>query len=94
MCLENQLKRLIKVSDQPDFCPSCGQKFEYIGLGQYKCTGCGAIDYDAYGRVRNYIDKNGTCTPTELMRNANVSRSDIKALIERGSLEVIAGKIR
>lgn len=95
MCInEQQLKQLIRVPDKLDICPHCGDKYEYVGLGQYKCIGCGNINYDAYGRVRNYIDNNGTCSPSELMKKANVSRADIKALIDRGSLEIIAGKIR
>lgn len=90
---DEQMKKLIRTPGKVDKC-SCGTKYNYIGLGEYKCPNCGNKTRDAYGRVRLYIDEHGSSSPIELMQNADVSRLDIKQLLQRGDLELVAGRIR
>ena len=42
----------------PVRCSKCGKMLKYMGVGEYKCEACGFTEYDDYGLVRSYLEKN------------------------------------
>ena len=81
------LHKLIRDESVPMVCSSCGNTYiSYEGLGQYKCVECENIMYDNYGKVRKCLDIVGSMTEIQLMEKTGLSRSDIRKLIEAGSL--------
>jgi len=81
------LNRLIRDESIPQLCSNCGKSFiRYEGMGQYRCISCKLLMYNNYGKVRKCLDITGCMTETQLMEAADLSRREIKRLIEEGSL--------
>ena len=58
---------------RPTICRECGGILVYGGIGEYRCEECGRIEYDDYGKVRNYLEDH---------KGANVSEiSDRKSVV-------------
>ena len=74
----------------PQYCPKCGSKFRYIGVGEYACEECGFKDYDDYGKVRNYIEQHPGSNIVEVEARTGVKKAAIRRLLdeERFSLVV------
>lgn len=51
-----KFKKLMN-EDLPINCSACGGKMIFQGIGSYICEKCASIEYDNYGKVRNYIEK-------------------------------------
>lgn len=41
----------------PQRCKLCFGRMIFKGVGEYQCEECGYLDYDDYGKVRNYVEK-------------------------------------
>ena len=54
---ETLKKKMLEDYDCPVMCKECEGVMVYKGLGEYKCENCGAVEYDEYGKVRNYLDE-------------------------------------
>ena len=57
--IEMLKKEISKVNtyNRPTYCEKCGGVMVFKGVGEYECEKCGALEYDDYGKVRNYIEK-------------------------------------
>ena len=55
--MSGEEQKLLLKSDifRPTICKSCGGVMVYKGLGEYQCEECGQMDYDDYGKGRNYL---------------------------------------
>lgn len=40
----------------PQVCLNCGGVMVFKGVGEYRCEECGNVDFDDYGKVRQYIE--------------------------------------
>ena len=68
-------------TDILDLCSKCGADLEYVGLGEYKCSKCGATEYNDYGKVRHYLEKHPGATQDEVTRVTGVKKARIRSLI-------------
>ena len=57
MAAKMQKKLLQTEVDRPTFCTKCGGVMVYKGIGEYECEECGTLEYDDYGKVRNYLEE-------------------------------------
>ena len=66
----------------PDKCSSCGgERLKYAGLGEYECEKCGAITFDNYGKVRNFLETHPGSTIQDVTAKTGVSKAVIKQLL-------------
>lgn len=89
---QNIEKMLIEVESlltKPDKC-LCGEDFEYKGLGVYKCKRCGMEYKNEYGRVRDFVDVNGTSyNMDEIAKMTNVPRKLINLFVRDGRFDTV-----
>ena len=74
--------------NKPVFCSQCRGQMIYQGVGEYKCENCGALDYDDYGKVRNYIEQHPGARQNEVSEATGVSRGTIRQLLIEERIEV------
>ena len=76
--------------NRPICCKDCGGVLVYKGVGEYRCEDCGALDYDDYGKVRNYIEQHSGATAAEASQATGVSQKKIRIMLKESRLEVAA----
>lgn len=81
--------------EKPTRCSKCGKLLTYVGVGEYKCSECGFTEYDAYGLVRAFVEKNPGANVVQVERATGVSKKVISGLVKAGKLEIrnSSGKI-
>lgn len=62
----------------------------FKGVGEYKCEDCGHVDYDDYGKVRNYIEENPGATSAMASSATGVSQKSIRSMLKEERLEIAA----
>ena len=62
----------------------------FKGVGEYKCEDCGYLDYDDYGKVRNYIEVHPGATSAQVSKETEVSQKSIRGMLKDGRLEIAA----
>lgn len=82
--------RTIKLNDysRPSICQECQGIMIFQGLGQYKCEGCGKLEYDDYGKTRNFIEENPGANVSVIAAETGVSRKSINHMIKEGRFEI------
>lgn len=78
----------IDLYNRPVACKECGGIMIYKGVGEYKCEDCGALDYDDYGKARNYIEKHHGVTAAQVSEATGVSQKTIRTMLKESKLEV------
>ncbi len=87
---EKILKRLLPSEiHMPTLCKQCGGVMIYKGLGEYECEECGLLDYDDYGKVRNYLEKHRGANVAEISDFTGVSHKSIRDMIKDKRFEII-----
>lgn len=85
-------KILIEVESmltKPNTC-ECGIKFEYQGLGVYKCPRCRNIYKNEYAKVRDFVDEHGTnYNMTEIAEITNVPKRLIELFVKDGRFDTV-----
>lgn len=74
----------------PVRCSKCGSMLKYVGVGEYKCEACGFTEYDDYGLVRAYLEKNPGSTAVQVENATGVSQKTIANMVRSGKLELRA----
>lgn len=74
----------------PRVCKRCHGVLVYRGVGEYRCEDCGEIDYDDYGKVRNYIEEHRGATAAQIEASIGVSQRIIRQMLKDGRIEVTA----
>ena len=72
----------------PVRCSKCGKMLKYMGVGEYKCEACGFTEYDDYGLVRSYLEKNPGANAVQVEKATGVSRKVISVLIKQSKIEM------
>lgn len=73
----------------PKECTKCGcTSLHYKGLGEYSCAECENLEYDDYGKVRNYLDKNRGTPITIIARDTGVSKWTIRQMVEEERFDI------
>ena len=68
-------------------CSNCGGELDFRGQGKYICKKCKKVEYDDFGRVRQFIENNQK-TGKEDISDYNVSLEQIANLLREGRIEI------
>lgn len=72
----------------PSACESCGFELKKIGEGQFKCKKCGAYSYDTFHKIKNYLEKNGARSMTQIANATGIPKSSVEHFLKEGRLEI------
>lgn len=88
--IEMLRKEFVEVNtyNRPTYCSECGGVMVFKGLGEYQCEKCGFLDYDDYGKVRNYVEKHMGVTSAEASKATGVTQKSIRDMLKEGRLEI------
>ena len=56
----------LDVYHRPTKCPECGGIMKFKGCGEYRCEDCRYVEYDDYGKVRNYVETHAGVTAAQV----------------------------
>lgn len=89
--MAEEMHRLLLTNDyhRPTLCRECGGVMVYRGVGEYRCEDCGILEYDDYGKVRNYLEKNKGANVAEISDHTGVSHKAIREMIKEKRFEVL-----
>lgn len=87
MNLANQLLGLNQYHT-PVVCSKCGGVMIFKGVGEYRCENCNALEYDDYGKVRCYLEKNKGATAADVEASTGVKQKTIRMLLRDARLEI------
>lgn len=74
--------------DRPIYCEKCvNEVMVFMGGGTYKCERCGAIAYDDWGKVREYLYDHANVNAYELEAELGVSRKTIHRFLKEGKIQ-------
>ncbi len=73
----------------PQDCSKCGcPTLQYKGLGEFCCSECGNMEYDDYGKVRNYLEINKRAPITLIAKETGVSKWTIRQMVEEERFDI------
>lgn len=73
----------------PRQCSKCGSHvLKYKGLGEYCCEECENLEYDDYGKVRNYLEIHKGTPITIIARDTGVSKVIIRQMVEQERFDI------
>lgn len=81
----------VVLDNKPHFCPKCGGKYNDNTLGIYKCPRCGYEELDDYGKVRDFLEKNGSSSAITIASETGVSVGNINRFLRQGKIEIPNG---
>ncbi|MCM1264311.1 MAG: hypothetical protein NC313_16495 [Butyrivibrio sp.] len=81
----------LDVYNRPVKCPKCGGDMVFKGCGEYRCEKCKYVDYDDYGKVRNYVEKHTGVTMAQAADATGVKQKTIRTMLKESRLEVADG---
>lgn len=84
-------RELINTYNIPYNCKQCDGVMVFKGVGEYQCEACGALDWDDYGKVRNYIEKHKGATAAEIEAAVGVPQRSIRRMLKESRIEIAEG---
>lgn len=81
----------LDVYNRPQICTECGGVMIFKGCGEYRCEKCRHIDYDDYGKVRNYVEKHHGVTAAQAAEATGVKQKTIRTMLRESRLEIAEG---
>ncbi|MCH5275188.1 MAG: hypothetical protein J1E65_05065 [Lachnospiraceae bacterium] len=72
----------------PQVCKECGGVMVFKGVGEYQCEKCKMVEYDDYGKVRNYVEEHRGATAAEVEAATNVKQRTIRNMLKEGRLQI------
>ena len=87
---ENLRKELMNEDEynRPTICAQCGGIMIFKGVGEYKCEDCGKLEYDDYGKARNYIEQHPGANMAEVAIATGVPQKSIRDMVKESRLEI------
>lgn len=74
--------------NRPYTCKTCGGMMIFKGVGEYQCEECQSLDYDDYGKARNYIEGHPGATSSDISAATGVSQRSIRHMLKESRLEI------
>lgn len=74
--------------NRPHLCNKCGGIMIFKGVGEYRCEDCGVVEFDDYGKARNYIETHPGATASQVSEQTGVSQKSIRQMLKESKLEV------
>ncbi|MBO5337140.1 MAG: hypothetical protein J6A94_08460 [Lachnospiraceae bacterium] len=84
-------RELLNGYNVPTNCKKCGGIMIFKGVGEYQCEDCGSLDWDDYGKVRNYIEKHRGATAAQIEAEIGVSQRSIRKMLKESRIEIAEG---
>ena len=81
----------LDVYNRPTTCPKCGGIMIFKGCGEYKCEDCRYVDYDDYGKVRNYVEQHKGVTISQVADITGVKQKTVRTMLKESRLEIADG---
>ena len=81
----------LDVYHRPTKCPECGGIMKFKGCGEYRCEDCRYVEYDDYGKVRNYVEKHAGATAAQVAEATGVKQKTIRTMLKESRLEIAEG---
>lgn len=76
----------------PYKCEECGGGMMYKGGGSYECVECGKIALDAFGKVKEFLEKNGGAQPMLVIaEETGVPAELLNKMLKDGRLQIPPG---
>lgn len=72
-------------------CPNCGSGMKYIYGEMFECPDCGQKELSDFGKVREYLDKNGPQPAIAISQHTGVSLDEINKYLKEGRVEIPDG---
>lgn len=82
-----EYKKLL-IENRPFRCEKCNGKLFHIGAGKYECEKCKTVIMDDFGKVKDYLDKNGPASAPIISENTGVSIETINIFLRQGRVEI------
>lgn len=89
--MDTRIFDYMNIYDVPTNCKECGNVLVYRGLGEYCCEKCRALEYDNYGKTRNYIEQNPGASAVDIEKNTGVSKAAIRGMLKESRFEIVEG---
>ncbi|MDE7285770.1 MAG: hypothetical protein K2N55_02845, partial [Lachnospiraceae bacterium] len=82
--MDRRVEKLLTSNElhRPTLCQKCEGVLVYRGIGEYICEECGAVEYDDYGKVRNYLERHRGANVAEISDMTGVSHKAIRDMIK------------
>lgn len=74
--------------NRPYTCRACGGMMIFKGVGEYECEDCHDLDYDDYGKTRNYLESHAGANTAEIAAHTGVSQKAIRQMLKESRLEI------
>ena len=74
--------------NRPSTCSKCGGIMIFKGVGEYHCEDCENVEYDDYGKVRNYIEQHKGATAAEIESKIGISQRSIRQMLRDSKIEI------
>lgn len=81
----------IDMYNRPTICSKCNGIMIFKGVGEYRCEDCQNVEYDDYGKVRNYIEQHKGATAAEIESEIGVSQRAIRQMLRDSKIEISEG---
>lgn len=76
----------ISPGNRPYRCSSCGGKLYQESAGIFKCVKCGVVEYDDFGKVKEYTECFGASPAAIISKATGVSMQAINMMFRDGML--------
>jgi len=88
--LDRALEKLL-LESKPLTCELCEEKIYYLDGGRYACRSCGHIMLDDFGKVKQFIEKNGPSPSAVIAYGTGVRQDIINVFLKKGRVEIPEG---
>ena len=85
------VREFVESYNVPRSCKQCEGVMVYQGVGEYQCEECGFVDWDDYGKARNYLEKHKGANAAEIEKATGVSQRSIRRMLKESRLEIADG---
>ena len=90
MGLERELEKLVQ-QKMVERCELCHNRMNYVGSGKYRCVYCGAEMLDDFGKIKDFLDRNGPTPSGIISQKTGLSMEKIDAYLRKGMVEIQDG---
>lgn len=83
----SELERLM-IESKPTYCSHCGERVFYASSGKFHCKSCGKMSFDVYGKVHDFVERNGMNSIIYMSQNMGIEPELIEMILEKGDVTI------
>lgn len=77
---------------RPIYCKRCGDVLVFHAPGSYKCGNCTSIEYDDYGKVREFLYSHQGASAEDIEENTGVGLKAVRQMLREDKIEECNGR--